>query len=74
VANQVKAMRENCSLNVLSFSHNLLFCSHKKDILFPQEGYFVPTRKIFCSHKKDILFPQESYFVPTRKQTFKIVK
>jgi hypothetical protein len=43
-----------CSLNIISCSHDLLFCSHRKDILFPQERYFVPTRKIFCSF--NILF------------------
>ena len=32
-----------CSLNIISSSHNLLFCSHKKNMLFPQHYYLVPT-------------------------------
>ena len=41
-----------CSLNIIS-------CSYKKDILFPQQIILFP--------QDIILFPQESYFVPTRK-------
>jgi hypothetical protein len=44
-----------CSLNIIS-------CSYKKDILFPQQIILFP-QDIICSHKKVILFPRERYFV-----------
>jgi hypothetical protein len=39
-----------CSLNIISYSQNLLICSHKKDIFFPQHIILFP--------QYIILFPQ----------------
>ena len=62
----IKAMRDFflfCSLNIISSSNNLLFCSHKKYSLLPQHINLFP-QYIILFPQHIILLPQYSILFP----------